>query len=135
MKELMIEATPDNVDKVVGFVDEILEESGCGMQEQMAIDVAVDEIFANIANYAYDSGTGLATVRVDVVDDPPEVEITFIDDGVQYDPLAKDDPDTSLSVEDREIGGLGIYIVKKSMDSVNYEYKGGKNILTIRKKL
>ena len=135
MKELMIEATPDNVDKVVGFVDEILEESGCGLREQMAIDVAVDEIFANIANYAYDSGTGHATVRVDVVDDPPEVEITFIDEGVQYDPLAKDDPDTSLSVEDREIGGLGIYIVKKSMDSVNYEYKGGKNILTIRKKL
>ena len=135
MKELTIEATPENVDTVIGFVDEMLEEYGCGMKEQMAIDVAIDELFANIAHYAYNPETGYATVRVDVLKDPLSVEVTFIDNGRQYDPLAKEDPDTTLSLEDREIGGMGIFIVKKSMDAVNYEYKDGKNILTIKKNI
>ncbi len=135
MKELTIEATPENVDTVVAFVDEQLEEYGCGMKEQMAIDVAIDELFANIAHYAYNPDTGYATVRVDVLKDPLTVEVTFIDNGKPYDPLAKDDPDTTLSLEDREIGGMGILIVKKSMDAVNYEYKDGKNILTIKKNI
>ncbi|MBP0972497.1 MAG: ATP-binding protein [Oscillospiraceae bacterium] len=135
MKELTIEATPENIDTVIAFVDEQLEEYGCGMREQMAIDVAVDELFANIAQYAYSPDTGYATVRVDVLNDPLSVEVTFIDNGKQYDPLAKEDPDTTLSVEDRPIGGMGILIVKRSMDTVNYEYKDGKNILTIKKNL
>lgn len=135
MKELTIEATPENVDKVIEFIDGMLEEYGCGVKEQMAIDVAVDELFSNIAHYAYNPETGYATVLVDVKNDPLAVEITFIDHGVPYDPLAKADPDTTLSVEDRQIGGLGIFIVKKSMDAVNYEYKDGKNILTIKKNL
>ena len=133
MKELTIEATPENVDKVIEFIDGMLEEYDCGVREQMAIDVAVDELFSNIARYAYNPETGYATVLVDVKNDPLAVEITFIDHGVPYDPLAKADPDTTLSVEDRQIGGLGIFIVKKSMDAVNYEYKDGKNILTIKK--
>ena len=135
MKELNIEATPENIDTVIAFVDEQLEEYGCGMKAQMAIDVAVDELCANIAHYAYSPETGYATVRVDVIKDPLSVEITFIDNGVPYDPLANIDPDTSLSVEDRPIGGMGIFIVKKSMDLVNYEYKDGKNILTIKKNI
>lgn len=134
MRELTIEATPESVDKAIEFVDEMLEEYGCGMKEQMAIDVAVDELFANIAHYAYNPETGYATVRVDVVKEPLSVEITFVDNGKPYDPLAKVDPDTTQSIEDREIGGMGIFIVKKSMDAVNYEYKYGKNILTIKKK-
>ena len=135
MKELTIEATPENVDTVIEFVDAQLEEYGCGMKEQMAIDVAIDELFANIAHYAYNPETGYATVQVDVLNDPLSVEVTFIDNGKQYDPLAKDDPDTTLSVEDRPIGGMGILIVKKSMDVVSYEYKDGKNILTIKKNI
>lgn len=121
------------MDKAIEFVDEMLEEYGCGMKEQMAIDVAVDELFANIAHYAYNPETGYATVKVDVVKDPLSVEITFVDNGKSYDPLARADPDTTLSIEDREIGGMGIFIVKKSMDAVSYEYKDGKNILTIKK--
>ena len=135
MKELTIEATPENVDTVIEFVDAQLEEYGCGMKEQMAIDVAIDELFANIALYAYKPDVGYATVRVDVLKDPLSVEVTFIDNGRQYDPLAKEDPDTTLSLEDREIGGMGILIVKKSMDAVSYEYKDGKNILTIKKNI
>ena len=76
-----------------------------------------------------------ATVRVEVVEEPLSVVITFIDQGVPYDPLAKLDPDVTLSAEEREVGGLGIYIVKKSMDEITYEYKEGRNILRIRKEL
>ena len=135
MKERTIEATPENVDKAIEFVDEMLKEYGCGMREQMAIDVAVDELFGNIAHYAYNSEIGYATVKVDVIKEPLSVEITFIDGGKPYYPLAKVDPDTTQSIEDRPIGGMGILIVKKSMDAVNYEYKGGKNILTIKKNI
>ena len=135
MKELTIEAVPENVDAVIDFINEQLDEYGCGMKEKMAIDVAADELFTNIASYAYNPDKGNATVRVEVFEDPLAVEITFIDNGVPYDPLAKADPDTTLSVEERQIGGLGIFIVKKSMDAVNYEYKEGRNILTIRKKI
>ena len=135
MKELTIEAVLENVDTVIDFIDEQLVEYGCGMKEKMAIDVAADELFTNIASYAYNPDKGNATVRVEVFEDPLAVEITFIDNGVPYDPLANADPDTTLSVEERQIGGLGIFIVKKSMDAVNYEYKEGRNILTIRKKI
>jgi anti-sigma regulatory factor (Ser/Thr protein kinase) len=135
MKELTIEATPENIDTVIAFVVEQLEEYGCGMKEQIAIETAVDELFTNIVDYAYNPETGYATVRIDVLKEPLSVEVTFIDHGKQYDPLAHADPDTTLSVEDRPIGGMSILIVKKSMDVVNYEYKDGKNILTIKKNL
>ena len=133
MKELYIEATVDNLSEVLGFVDEQLEAADCAMKVQMQIDLAVEEIFVNIANYAYDPETGPATVRVDVTPDGSTVTITFVDNGVPYDPLAKADPDITLSAEDRPIGGLGIFMVKKSMDEVSYEYKDGKNRLTIKK--
>ena len=105
------------------------------MKAQMQIDIAIDELFGNIAHYAYNPEIGQATVLVEVVEDPLSVVITFIDNGVPYDPLAKADPDTTLSAEEREIGGLGIYMVKKSMDDITYEYKAGQNILTIKKNL
>jgi anti-sigma regulatory factor (Ser/Thr protein kinase) len=101
----------------------------------MQIDIAIDELFGNIAHYAYNPEIGKATVRVEVAKDPLAVVITFIDNGVPYDPLAKADPDTTLSAEERESGGLGIYIVKKSMDDITYEYKDGQNILAIKKNL
>lgn len=78
---------------------------------------------------------GPATVRAEVVRDPLSVVITFIDHGVPCDPLAKADPDVTPSAEEREIGGLGIYMVKKTMDAISYEYKDGKNILTLKKRL
>lgn len=136
MKELVIEADRSNTPQVQAFIDEQLEEIDCPMMIQTAIDIAVEELFVNIASYAYDSGIGMAVVQVTVHEDPLSVEITFIDNGRQYDPLAKADPDTTISsAKQRKKGGLGIFMVKKSMDNVNYEYKDGKNILTIKKNL
>ena len=133
MKELTTEATVENIEAVTAFVDEQLEAIGCPPKAQMQIDIAIDELFGNIAHYAYNPTTGSATVRVEVEEDPPAVRITFIDTGKPYDPFAREDPDVTLSVQEREIGGLGIYMVKKSMDHISYEYKDGKNILRILK--
>lgn len=135
MKELTIDALAQNIPAVTAFVDEQLEALNCPMRAQMQIDIAIDELFSNIAYYAYNPDVGPATVRVEVLDDPMAVVITFIDHGIPYDPLAKDDPNINLSIDEREIGGLGIYMVKKSMDSVTYEYRDGQNILTIKKSI
>lgn len=135
MKELVIEADRNNLLTVQAFIDEQLEEAGCPMLTQIAIDVAVEEIFVNIASYAYDKEIGVAVVQVEMLNEPLSVEITFIDNGKQYNPLANPDPDTTLSAKERKKGGLGIFMVKNSMDDVTYEYKDGKNILTIKKNL
>ena len=135
MKELNITATVENIDTVTDFVNELLEALDCPMKAQMQIDIAIDELFGNIAHYAYNPEVGDATVRVEVIESPLAVVITFIDKGVPYDPLAKADPDTTLSAEERAIGGLGIFMVKKTMDEITYEYKDGQNILAIKKSL
>ncbi|MBD5521908.1 MAG: ATP-binding protein [Lachnospiraceae bacterium] len=135
MKEIVVEATIESIPKVTEFVDEQLEQLECPMKTQMQVDMAIDELFSNIAYYAYNPEIGSATVRVEVIEDPLAVVLTFIDNGVPYDPLAKADPDISLSIEERGIGGLGIYMVKKTMDDVSYEYKDGQNILRIKKNI
>ncbi len=133
--EIDIEAERGNLDKVLAFVDEHLEMAGCPMKAQMQIDLAVEEIFVNIASYAYQPDKGNAVLRVEVAEDPLQVILTFLDRGKPYDPLAKEDPDITLSAEQRQIGGLGIFMVKKTMDDVQYEYKDGQNILTLKKNL
>ncbi|MBQ9065834.1 MAG: ATP-binding protein [Blautia sp.] len=135
MKELDIQATTENLPQVLAFVDEEIEKADCPMKVQMQIDMAVEEIFINIANYAYIPDVGPAQIRVEVQEDPLSVVLSFIDHGKPYDPLAKDDPDVTLSAEERKIGGLGIFLAKKSMDEINYEYKDGHNILTMKKRL
>ncbi len=135
MKELDIEARAENLEKVIQFVDQELETADCPIKAQMQIEIAVEEIFINIANYAYNPDTGSAVIRVEVADDPVSVKLVFIDKGVPYDPLAKKDPDITLSAEERDIGGLGIFMVKKNMDEIHYEYKDGQNILTLIKNL
>ena len=135
MDELTIEATLENIPTVTAFVDCLLEGLDCPFKAQTQIDIAIDELFGNIALYAYDPETGPATVRVEVAEDPLAVIITFIDNGKPYDPLAAEDPDITLPAEERPIGGLGVFLVKQTMDDVTYEYKNGQNILRIRKNM
>lgn len=135
MKELSIDATVENIERVTAFVDAELEALGCPMKAQAQIDIAIDELFSNIARYAYNPEVGPASVRVEVAEAPLRVVITFIDKGVPYDPLQMKDPDLNAPLEEREAGGFGIYLVKKSMDEIAYEYKDGQNILCIKKKL
>ena len=105
----------------------------CPMKVQMQIDIAIDEIFSNIARYAYAPDSGNVTVRLETETDPLAVMITFIDSGMPYNPLTREDPDTKLSAEERQIGGLGIYMVKKSMDALEYVFEDGCNKLSIKK--
>ena len=114
-------------------MDGRLEALNCSAKAKAKIDVAIDEVLSNIAQYAYDSGKGTVTVRLESERRPPAVRITFIDHGKPYDPLTREDPDVALSAEERQAGGLGIFLVKKAMDDVRYEYRDGQNILTVRK--
>ncbi len=135
MNELELEAAPENLDDVQLFVRERLSETGCSPKALMHIELAAEEIFVNIANYAYTPDKGNATVRVETGSDPVSVTITFIDRGIPYDPLAKRDPDVKLPAEKRDIGGLGVFVTKKLMDDVHYEYRDGQNILSLKKNL
>lgn len=134
-RELEVAAKTEKLEEVQAFVGSILEENDCSMKAQMAIEVSVEEIFVNIANYAYAPMTGTAVICVEVLDDPHGFSITFIDSGKPFNPLGKEDPDVTLSADERDIGGLGIYMTKKMMDDVSYEYKDGRNILRITKAL
>ncbi len=135
MKEWTFEANIDRISWLTDQVNDELEKLDCPMKAQMQIDVAIDELLANIASYAYDLDAGETTVRFDFDADTRTVSLTFIDSGVPYDPLAKPDPDVTLSVEQREVGGLGIFLVKKTMDDMTYVRRDGRNELTIRKRI
>lgn len=135
MKEITVPAQIDQLMEVTAFVDQELEAHDCSMKAQMQIELALDEILTNIASYAYKPGTGDATIRVDIDSDTRMATIVFLDSGVPYDPLQKADPDTTLSADERQIGGLGIFLVKKTMDDMFYAYEDGKNVLTLKKKI
>ena len=135
MKELTLKAAIENIPQVTAFLDEQLEALDCPMKAQMQLDVALDELFSNIAYYAYAPETGEATVRFTFDEITRTVALTLIDNGVPFDPLAKEDPDITLPAAERSVGGLGIFLVRKTMDSMDYRYENGKNILTIQKRI
>ena len=134
-RELTLPATVDNMDAVTDFVNEYLDEIGCPAKVQMKMAIVVDEIFSNIAHYAYGAAEGDATVSVDYEEETGSVILSFADSGKQYDPLANEDPDVTLSADDRQIGGMGIFMVKKMMDGITYDYVEGQNVLTMWKKI
>ena len=134
MLEITVDASVDQVRQITDLADLQLAETGCSARAKMQIDIAIDEIFSNIARYAYQEGSGTVTFRLETMDNPLRILLTFIDDGMPYNPLEKEMPDTtSLPANKRPIGGLGLFMVKKTMDSVTYSYEKGKNILSILK--
>ena len=135
MKTLIVPAKSEYLYQINDFVNEELEQYDCPMLVQMQIELAIEEIFINIASYAYHPVDGDAEIRCEVLQDPLRVVIQFLDGGRPYDPLAKEDADTSPEALALREGGLGILLVKKTMDDAKYTYEGGKNILTIQRKL
>ena len=135
MKELTLKAKLDNIPEVTAFIDGLLEAHDCQMKAQVQIDVAIDELFGNIARYAYGSGEGEATVRFEFDEASRMASVTFEDAGIPFDPLNVEDPDVTLSADERKIGGLGIFLVKKTMDALEYARRDGKNVLTMRKRI
>ena len=133
MHDLKLQASDETLYTVLGEIEKLLDENQCPETLKMVMLVAVEEIFVNIAHYAYDGKPGEAVIGLDVIPNPKSCRVIFRDKGVPYNPLQKADPDITLSAEERQIGGLGIYMVKQSMDKVEYRYEDGYNILTIEK--
>ena len=135
MKRLTVPARSDQLANVLAFITLELEAHGCPPKACLKLAVVAEEIFVNIAHYAYAPDEGDATIEIAVTGDPPIAVLNFVDSGVPYNPLEKPDPNVSLSAEEREIGGLGIYMVKEIVDSIHYEYAKNRNVLTLTKAL
>ena len=133
MDELRLDATIKNLPEVTEFITASLEEKDCSMKIVMQMELVIEEIFVNVASYAYAPETGAVIVRKFFDEEPRALNLTFIDFGKPYNPLEHKDPDTSLGVDEREVGGLGIFLVKKNVDEISYERKDGQNILSIKK--
>ena len=135
MESMTIKAKTEALDTVTDFVEEKLASYECPMRTMLQLRLAIEEIFVNIASYAYSPQEGDAEIRCEVLEDPLRVVIQFLDSGKPFDPLAREDADTSEEGLMSREGGLGILLVKNTMDDVQYSYADGKNILTIQKKL
>ncbi len=133
MDELTIDATLENLQPVTEFVTAALKEKSCPMKILMQMELVVEEIFVNVASYAYQPNTGKVTIQKNFDTEPRALNLIFIDGGVPYNPLEHKDPDISLDAEEREIGGLGIFLIKKNVDAIAYERKNDKNILSVKK--
>ena len=126
-------ATDESLHEAITFVEEKLEQNDASMKAIMAITVSLEEMFVNVAHYAYPDSEGDVKVGIGFEDD--DVTITLTDEGIPFDPLAKEDPDVHASAQERNIGGLGIYMVKKSMDYCSYQRKENKNIFVMRRNI
>ena len=130
-KELVVDANTDNLSQVTSFISSFLKENNCPEKTEKQIILAIDEAFTNIANYAYGDKEG--KVEISIQKDDNVITIVMRDEGKIFDPLKKDDPDLSLSAEERQIGGLGVFLVKKNLDDVSYSYENNRNVLTMKK--
>ena len=128
-----IEARVENLPRVLDFLDDKLKELNCSKKEHAQIRIVAEEIFVNISSYAYAPGTGQAVIQAVTSAQENSIVLTFIDSGDPFDPLKKEDPDITKKVSERKPGGLGIFYVKKKVDSMTYEYSDGRNILTMKK--
>ena len=135
MTNRIFHAKTESLSDVLSFVEQTLESFECPMKIQTAICIAVEEVFVNIAHYAYPDSEGDMTLCIGFDAQNSAITFRMTDKGVPFDPLTKPDPDITLSAEDREIGGLGIFIAKKTMDSLSYTYEDGENVLTMIKKI
>lgn len=135
MQDMTLQASDDTLYTVLDAIEAHLTKNGCPDDIKTEVLISVEEIYVNIAHYAYEGKPGEATVQMEVTQNPKVCRVVLKDRGIPYNPLEKEDPDVSLSAEEREIGGLGIFMVKQYMDRVEYRYENGYNILTIEKHL
>lgn len=135
MQGFTVNAVVENIPAITDFVNHQLETYRCPLKTQYEIDIAIDEIVSNVARYAYNGEKGDITVQLEWKQSPLTIVITFVDDGIAYDPLRQKAPDITLSAQERSVGGLGIFMVKNMMDEVRYERREDQNILSLYKKI
>ena len=122
------------IPQLASFVDTVAEEAGIDFSEAMPLNLALEEAVVNVMQYAYPKGT-YGTVTIEALFNKEQLRFIISDAGTPFDPTAKEDVDISLEVVDREIGGLGIHLIRQIMDDISYEYKDGKNVLTLHKNI
>lgn len=135
MKQITVPAEIENLRKVLDFFNKEFETLKYDIKSRLQLELAIEEIYVNIANYAYGSEGGEIIICFNLEKNPLKILVQFIDCGNSFNPLEYEEPDTSAKIENRKIGGLGIFLVKNNVDYIDYEYRDGKNILTISKNL
>jgi anti-sigma regulatory factor (Ser/Thr protein kinase) len=135
VKSLTVPARIDRLDAVLDFIGLELEAHNCPPKAKARLAIAAEEIFVNIARYAYAPREGEATIEISVAGQPLVAVLRFLDRGIPYNPLEKPDPDVTLSAENREVGGLGVFMAKNIVDSIHYAHEEDRNVLTLTKAL
>lgn len=135
MNKITISSKVENLQNVLNFINKQLESLKYSQRALFQLELSVEEAFVNIANYAYENHNGEVVVCSKIDKNPLNIIVQFIDTGIPYNPLENKYTDISSDLDEKKIGGLGILLIKKNVDYVSYEYKDGKNILTIGKKL
>lgn len=133
MIEKVFPAEDGALDEAIAFLEDELSKCDCSSKAMVQLDVVLEELFINIAHYAYPDGEGNVKISIDPVDE--QVIIRFTDTGSPFNPLEKEDPDVTTCAEERDIGGLGIFLTKRTVDDISYVYLDGQNILQITKKI
>ena len=135
MHKITVPAKIENLQKVFNFVNMQLNSVAYNMKSRLQLELSIEEAYVNISKYAYESDEGKVEILSRVDEDPLQITVKFMDSGIPYNPLKNEDPDIYTNTEEKELGGLGIFLIKKNVDNIGYEYLNGKNILTIQKKL
>lgn len=138
MKEIKVNADVKNLDSVLQFMNEVIEPYNCSVEIQFQLELALEEAYVNIAHHAYPNDVGSTIIRCDVVEKDDKsnlLVIDILDQGIPYNPIEHNDPNINSSAEERDIGGLGIYMIKNSMDALSYSYENEHNVFTIEKYL
>ncbi len=135
MHKLILTAKIENLNKVFDFLDAQLSSLAYNMKAKLQLELSIEEAYVNISKYAYTSDKGEVEILSSVDEDPLQITVQFVDSGIPYNPLKTEDPDLFTDTEEKELGGLGIFLIKKNVDNIKYKYHNGKNILTLQKKL
>jgi anti-sigma regulatory factor (Ser/Thr protein kinase) len=135
MHKLILTAKIENLNKVFDFLDAQLSSLAYNMKAKLQLELSIEEAYVNISKYAYTSDKGEVEILSSVDEDPLQITVQFVDSGIPYNPLKTEDPDLCTDTEEKELGGLGIFLIKKNVDNIKYKYHNGKNILTLQKKL
>lgn len=133
IKDITVKASIDNMHYILGVAEEMLGNAECPMPVITQFLLSIEEVYVNVASYAYGDGEGDCRIRYEICENGKALAIDLWDEGIPFDPLAKEDPDITLKAEERKIGGLGILMTKTMMDEIKYSYEDGKNHLYMKK--